>query len=104
MKQLSVLPDVVKDSLSRSVLTTNLLERRKQLDADKAKLIAPDMLEQKGIMLQVLIRQVVLNLSYELLGQFRVWRLPALLLQFSTACTSTTEEEKMQIRLKHNTF
>lgn len=93
-QQLSVLPDAVIDSQSRSMLTTNLLERRQQLDADKAELIAPDVLEQEGVVLQVLIRQVVLNLSYELLGQFRVWGLPALLLQLSTTRASTTEEDR----------
>lgn len=87
---MSVLPDAVIDSPS----TTNLLERRKQLDTDEAELIAPDVLEQEGIVLQVLIGHVVLDLSYELLGQFRVRGLPALLLQLAATRASTAEEDR----------
>lgn len=76
-----------------SALTTNLLERRKQLDADEAEFIAPDVLEQESVVFQVFIGQVVLYLSYELLGQFRVRGLPALLLELSATSASTTKED-----------
>lgn len=76
------------------MLTTDLLERREQLDADKAKLVAPDVLEQEGVVLQVLVGQVVFDLSYEFLGQFSVWGLPALLLQLSTTRASAAEKDR----------
>lgn len=34
---------------------TYLLERGQQLEADKAHLVAPDVFEQKGVVLQVLV-------------------------------------------------
>lgn len=76
------------------MLTTDLLERCEQLDADKAKLVAPDVLEQEGVVLQVLVGQVVFDLSYEFLGQFSVWGLPALLLQLSTTRASAAEKDR----------
>lgn len=85
------------------MLTTDLLERCKQLDADEAKLIAPDVLEQEGVVFQVLVGQVVLDLSYELLGKFSIRGLPALLLQLSTTRAGTTEEDrKIRVRLQHH--
>lgn len=43
------------------------------------------MFEQEGVVLQVFIRQVVLDLGDQLLDELRVWGLPALLLQLASA-------------------
>lgn len=62
-----------------------LFEGSEQLDADKSQFVAPDVFEQEGIVLQVFIGQVVLNLGDQLLHELGVGGLPALLLQLSTA-------------------
>lgn len=63
---------------SRWWLCSYLFERGEQLDADEAKLVASHVFQQKGIVLQVLVRQVEFNLSHQLLNELWVWRLPAL--------------------------
>lgn len=67
-----------------------LFEGGEQLDADKPKLIASDMFKQECIVLQVLVRQVVLNLSHQFLDELWIWGLPALLLHLPStgACTA----------------
>lgn len=67
-----------------------LFERSEQFDADESEFVASDVLEQEGIMLEVFIGQVVLDLGDQLLDEFRIWRLPALLLQFTSTgpCTA----------------
>ena len=67
------------------MVITHLLEGGEQLDADEAHLVAPDVFEQEGVMLQVVVRQVVLNLGHQLLDQLLVRGLPAVLLQLPTA-------------------
>lgn len=62
-----------------------LLERREQLDADKPEFVAPDVFEQEGVVLQVFIGQVVLDLGHQLLDELWIRRLPALLLQLPAA-------------------
>ena len=62
-----------------------LLEGREQLDADKPEFIASDVFEQEGVVLQVFIGQVVLDLGDQLLDELRIRRLPALLLQLPAA-------------------
>ena len=63
----------------------HLLEGREQLDADEAHLVAPDVFEQEGVVLQVVVRQVVLYLGHQLLDQLLVRGLPAVLLQLPAA-------------------
>lgn len=46
-----------------------LFERCEQLHADKAQFVASDMLEQEGVVLQVLVGQIVLDLSDQLLDE-----------------------------------
>ncbi len=47
------------------------------------------MFEQEGIVLQVLIGQVVLDLSDQLLDELWIWGLPALLLQLPSTGPGT---------------
>jgi len=58
-----------------------LFERSEQLDADEAQFVASDVLEQEGVVLQVVVGEVVLDLSDQLLGELLIRGLPALLLQ-----------------------
>lgn len=67
-----------------------LFERGEQLDANKAKFIASDVLEEEGVVLQVFVRQVEFDLSDQFLDELRIWGLPALLLQLSSTGACTT--------------
>lgn len=66
-----------------------LFERSEQLDADKPEFVASDMFEQEGVVLQVFIGQVVLDLSDQLLDELWIWGLPALLLQLPSTGPGT---------------
>lgn len=61
-----------------------LFERSEQFDADESEFVASDVLEQEGVVLEVFIGQVVLDLGDQLLDELRIWGLPALLLQFTS--------------------
>lgn len=90
-----------------------LLEGREQLDADKPEFIASDVFEQEGVVLQVFIGQVVLDLGDQLLDELRIRRLPALLLQLPAAgpgaavcvcvCGETTCVRSAETLLQHVT-
>lgn len=79
---------------SRRWLWSYLFEGGEQLDADETELVASHVLQQKSVVLQVLVRQVELNLSHQLLNELWVWRLPALVLQLAAAGPSTAEGQK----------
>lgn len=57
----------------------HLLEGGQQLDAHVAQLVPPHMLQQEGILLQVFIGEVELNLVHQLPDELLVGRLPLLL-------------------------
>lgn len=70
----------------------HLFEGGEQLDAHVAQLVPPHMLEQEGILLQVLIRKVEFNLIHQLPNELLIRGLPLWLLAFILTSTCGTAE------------
>lgn len=68
---------------------THLFKRCKELDTHITQLVPSHMLEQEGVLLQVLIREIELDLLYQFSDQFLVWWPPLLLLLLPFILTST---------------